>query len=408
MNTQATPTLPVIVIGAGPVGLLCALELARRKVPVLVLETEPSTTLDLRAGTFHPPTLEMLQPEGVADAMLETGIKVRHWQSRDRQYGLIAQWDLDLLKNDTAYPFRLHLEQHRLTPILLDKLKVYSHAQVLFGHEFVELTQTADQVQASARTAAGVVQFKGSHLIGADGGRSAVRKSADIEFDGYTWPERYTVISTPFDFEPLGYADNAYISDPEQWLAFFRMPDAGPPGLWRMTTPVTDELSDEEVLAPAFAQRTINRIIGAPAPSTYPIVHQSVYRVHQRVAKRFRVGRVLLAGDSAHVNNPLGGFGLNSGIHDAVNLGDKLARVWHGSASADLLDLYHRQRHTVAMEYVQTLSVKNKKNLEEKDLPTRLARFEELRQTVADPVKARAYLLMSSMINSIARANAIT
>ena len=102
MNTQATPTLPVIVIGAGPVGLLCALELARRKVPVLVLETEPSTTLDLRAGTFHPPTLEMLQPEGVADGLLDTGIKVRHWQSRDRQYRLIPQWHLDLLTNETA------------------------------------------------------------------------------------------------------------------------------------------------------------------------------------------------------------------------------------------------------------------------------------------------------------------
>ena len=405
---NASDTLPVIVIGAGPVGLLCALELARRQVPVTVLESEPSTTLDLRAGTFHPPTLEMLQPEGVADAMLQTGIKVRHWQSRDREYGLIAQWDLDLLKNDTPYPFRLHLEQHRLTPILLSKLKAYSHAQVLFSHEFIELTQNDEAVVASARTAQGVVQVKGRYLIGADGGRSPVRKSAGISFDGYTWPERYTVVSTPFDFEPLGYADNAYISDPQQWLAFFRMPDAGPPGLWRMTMPVTDELSDEEVLAPAFAHQAITRIIGAPAGSTYPIVHQSVYRVHQRVANCLRAGRVLLAGDSAHVNNPLGGFGLNSGIHDAVNLGEKLARVYRGQASAELLDLYDRQRRTVAMEYVQNLSVKNKKNLEEKDLPTRLARFEELRQAVGDPVKARAYLLMSSMINSIHRANSIT
>lgn len=406
--TTTSSVDPVIIVGAGPVGLLCALELARRQVPVTVLETEPSTTLDLRAGTFHPPTLEMLQPEGVADAMLEVGIKVRHWQARDREYGLIAQWDLDLLKNDTPYPFRLHLEQHRLTPILLSKLKAYSHAQVLFSHEFVSLEQSDEQVLATARTAQGEVRIRGRYLIGADGGRSPVRKSAGIAFDGYTWPERYTVVSTTYDFEPLGYADNAYISDPEQWLAFFRMPDAGPPGLWRMTLPVTDELSDEEVLAPAFAHRAINRIIGAPAGSTYPIVHQSVYRVHQRVASCFRAGRVLLAGDSAHVNNPLGGFGLNSGIHDAVNLGEKLAQVYLGQASADLLDLYDRQRRTVAMEYVQNLSVKNKKNLEEKDLSTRLARFEELRQTVADPVKARAYLLMSSMINSIARANAIT
>lgn len=408
MNSRTHDTLPVLVIGAGPVGLLCALELARRQVPVTVLETEPGTTLDLRAGTFHPPTLEMLQPEGVADAMLAAGIHVRYWQSRDREHGLIAQWDLDLLRHDTPYPFRLHLEQHRLTPILLDKLRVYPHAQVLFSHEFVELRQTDDHVEATARTAQGLVQLRGSYLVGADGGRSAVRKSAGIDFEGYTWPERYTVVSTSFDFEPLGYADNAYISDPEQWLAFFRMPDAGPPGLWRMTMPVTDELSDEHVLAPAYAHQAINRIIGAPASATYPVVHQSVYRVHQRVAGKFRVGRVLLAGDSAHVNNPLGGFGLNSGIHDAVNLGEKLAPVFHGRAPVELLDLYERQRRTVAMEYVQNLSVKNKKNLEEKDLPTRLARFEELRATVRDPDKARAYLLMSSMINSIRRANAIT
>ncbi|MFM7342323.1 MAG: FAD-dependent oxidoreductase, partial [Betaproteobacteria bacterium] len=181
---------PVIVVGAGPVGLLCALELARRQVPVLVLETEPGTTLDLRAGTFHPPTLEMLQPEGVAEAMLEVGLKVRHWQSRDREYGLIAQWDLDLLRHDTPYPFRLHLEQHRLTPILLEKLQAYEHAQVLFGHEFIELTQDGERVRAVARHARGQVEIEGSHLIGADGGRSAVRKSAGIEFEGYTWPER--------------------------------------------------------------------------------------------------------------------------------------------------------------------------------------------------------------------------
>jgi 3-(3-hydroxy-phenyl)propionate hydroxylase len=116
---------------------------------------------------------------------------------------------------------------------------------------------------------------------------------------------------------------------------------------------------------------------------------------------------VLLAGDSAHVNNPLGGFGLNSGIHDAMNLGEKLARVFNGEATADLLDLYERQRRTVANEYVQTVSVKNKQNLEEKDLETRLKRFADLRDIAADPQKTREYLLISSMINSIKRANAI-
>jgi 3-(3-hydroxy-phenyl)propionate hydroxylase len=243
--------------------------------------------------------------------------------------------------------------------------------------------------------------------VGADGGRSLVRMAAGMGFEGYTWPERYSVISTTYDLAPLGYADNAYISDPEQWVAFFRMPDQGPPGLWRMTLPVAQDISDEEVLAAPFAQQALRRILNAAATAHYPIVHQSVYRVHQRVASQFRAGRVLLAGDSAHVNNPLGGFGLNSGIHDAMNLGDKLARVFKGEAPAELLDVYERQRRTVAMEYVQSMSIRNKQNLEEKDLSTRLKRFAELRETAADPQKNRAFLLASSMINSIARANAI-
>lgn len=397
----------VIVVGAGPVGLLCALELARRNVPVLVIESEPGTTLDLRAGTFHPPTLEMLQESGVTDTMMAIGIRVPRWQARDREYGLIVEWDLSVLEKDTPFPFRLHLEQHRLTPILLDMLLKHAHAEVRFGHEFVSLVQDADGVTATAKTALGEVHLEGSWLVGADGGRSPVRKSAEIGFGGYTWPERYSVISTTFDFAPLGYADNAYISDPEQWIAFFRMPDKGPPGMWRMTVPVTQEIPDERVLDPAFAAAAINRVLHKPADTSYPIVHQSVYRVHQRVADQFRVGRVLLAGDSAHVNNPLGGFGLNSGLHDAMNLSEKLARVFSGNAPADLLDIYERQRRTVANEYVQTVSVKNKQNLEEKDLDTRLKRFSELRDIASDPQKTREYLLISSMINSIKRANAI-
>jgi 3-(3-hydroxy-phenyl)propionate hydroxylase len=397
----------VIVVGAGPVGLLCALELARQGVPVLVIEAEASTTLDLRAGTFHPPTLEMLQPLGVTDAMMEIGIKVPRWQARDREYGLIAEWDMSVLAGDTPFPYRLHLEQHRLTPILLNMLLEFSHAEVLFSHAFVSLAESPDGVAVVASAPSGDVHLEGSWVIGADGGRSLVRKAVGIGFDGYTWPERYSVISTTHDFAPLGIADNAYVSDPEQWLAFFRMPDKGPPGLWRMTVPVGQELSDEEVLAPAFAQKAINRAINAPVDTNYPIVHQSVYRVHQRVAKQFRAGRVLLAGDAAHVNNPLGGFGLNSGIHDAMNLASKLAPVFKGEATQDLLDLYERQRRTVNMEYVQNISIKNKQNLEEKDLQTRLQRFAELRDIAADPKKTRDYLLTSSMINSIKRANAI-
>lgn len=396
----------VMIAGAGPVGLLTALVLAQQGVACTVIEAEPHLTKDLRAGTFHPPTLEMLDQVGVTAAMLALGIQVPRWQSCDMSHGLVAEWDLGLLKNDTPYPFRLHLEQHRLTPILLDALKRHSHVQVLFNHRFESLTQNATDLQVNVLTPDGPQPWRVQWLVGTDGGRSQVRKSAEIEFAGYTWPERYSVISTTYDFAQLGYTENAYISDPEQWVAVFKMPDEGPPGLWRMTLPVSQDVTDEEALAGPYAQKTMRRLTREPS-GQYPLVHQSIYSVHQRVAVALRKHRVLLAGDAAHVNNPLGGFGLNSGIHDAISLGQMLAKVVRGEATDDLLDRYHRQRHTVNMEYVQLLSVKNKKNLEERDPVQRAARIQELQETCADPVKARAFLLNSSMINSIARANAI-
>ncbi len=396
----------VVVVGAGPVGLLCALQLAHNGIPVTVIEAEPSLTIDLRAGTFHPPTLEMLAPLGVTEAMMEIGIQVPRWQSRDLEEGLIVEWDMAILKNDTKYPFRLHLEQHRLTPILFKMLQSYPHAEVLFSHPLHELTQTEDEVsllvgkdEKSRLTA--------KWVIGADGGKSIVRKACDIEFEGYTWPERYSVISTNFDLAPLGYADNAYISDPVQWIAFFKMPDVKPPGLWRMTVPVDESLSDEAVLTPEYGNQVMKRALNGQLQKDIPILHQSIYRVHQRVAKQFRHHRVLLAGDSAHVNNPLGGFGLNSGIHDAINLTEKLSKVINENANLEILNLYERQRKSVNLQYVQELSVKNKKQLEEKDPNIRQERFAFLRKMNSNDVLRREYLLNSSMINSIQTANLI-
>jgi 3-(3-hydroxy-phenyl)propionate hydroxylase len=397
----------VMIVGAGPVGLITALVLAQQGISSRVIEAEHGLTIDLRAGTFHPPTMEMLDDIGVAAEMRALGIAVRYWQSRDLQEGLIAEWDLDLLRNDTPYPYRLHLEQHRLTPILLDHVLRTGLVDVVFGHRFEGQHIQGDDLVVQAHGPEGLVSWKTQWLVGADGGRSQVRKSADIEFAGYTWPERYSVLSTTFDFASLGYRENAYMSDPVQWSALFKMPDEGPPGLWRMTLPVSPETPEDEALAGPYAQKAIRRITGADDKTTYPLVHQSIYSVHQRVAVRFRQGRVLLAGDAAHVNNPLGGFGLNSGIHDAISLGYALAKVVNGAEGEDALDRYNRQRQQANVAYVQELSVRNKKNLEEKDPILRAQRMQEMRAVCADPVKAREYLLNSSMINSIRRAQSL-
>jgi len=396
----------VIVAGAGPVGLLTALALAKQDIPVLVLEAEPGLTIDLRAGTYHPPSLEMMAPYGITDEMMKTAIKVPRWQIRDRKEGVVVEWDVSVISDVTPYPYRLHLEQHRLTPIIHEKLKTCAGVEVRFSHEVADVTQNADGVTVTASTPGGRERFEAGWLVGCDGGRSAVRKCAGVEFEGYTWPERFLVASTTDDYASRGYALNAYVSDPEEWVALFKMPDDGPPGMWRVIFPVPEDEDESRTLSADLVESRMQRF--QPRSGAYPIKYKSIYKVHQRVAREFRVGRVLLAGDAAHLNNPIGAFGLNGGIHDAFNLAEKLGRVCRGEADASLLDLYVRQRRTVNLEYVQEVSIRNLKRLNEKSETERRKNFDELRRQAATRESQRQFLLVSSMIASIRRANAIT
>jgi 3-(3-hydroxy-phenyl)propionate hydroxylase len=395
----------VIVAGAGPVGLLAALALAKQDVSVLVLEAEPALTLDLRAGTYHPPSLEMMAPYGITDEMHRTAIQVPRWQIRDRQEGVIVEWDVGLIGDITPYPYRLHLEQHRLTPIIRAKLAECPNASVRFSHELTGFTQTADKVVVTAKSPGGVEQFEASWLVGADGGRSTVRRCMGVEFDGYTWPERFVVGSTIYDFAPHGYTMNAYVADPEEWVAMFKMPGDGPPGMWRVIWAVPPEESEEAALGDASIERHMQRFQAKANP--YPVKYRGIYKVHQRVARDFRAGRALLAGDAAHLNNPIGAFGLNGGIHDAISLAGKLAKVCRGEAEPGLLDLYVRQRRTVNLEYVQEHSVRNLKRLAARG-DERRKNFDDLRRAASTRESAREFLLISSMIASVRRANAIT
>ncbi|HET9403615.1 MAG TPA: FAD-dependent monooxygenase [Burkholderiales bacterium] len=396
----------VIVAGAGPVGLLTALVLARQGVPVLVLEAEPGLTVDLRAGTFHPPSLEMMAPFGITDEMLKTAIPVPRWQIRDKRDGVIVEWDVSLIRDLTPYPYRLHLEQHRLTPIIHSKLRECPNAGIRFAHELTGFTQDADKVVVTARTPGGAERFESQWLVGADGGRSTVRKGMGVAFDGYTWPERFVVASTVYDFAPHGYTMNAYVADPVEWSAMFKMPDDGPPGMWRVLWPIPPQEDEAVALSEESIESHMQRF--QPKAGRYPIKYRSVYKVHQRVAGDFRAGRALLAGDAAHLNNPIGAFGLNGGIHDAINLAGKLGKVCRGEADASLLDLYVRQRRTVNLEYVQEYSVRNLRRLAARTEEERRKNFDELRRAASTPEGVRDFLLISSMIASVRRADAIT
>jgi 3-(3-hydroxy-phenyl)propionate hydroxylase len=400
-------TQRVLIAGGGPVGLLCAWLLARRGVPVRLFEENDDLQADPRAATTHPATLELLSEDGLAQDMARVGLVAPIFQFWDRPSGaLVAQFDHAVLASDTPFPYVVQCEQFKTARLLLERLQRYPNAEIMFGQAAVDLRQDDDGVHLDVRGAGGITTHRGAYLIGADGGRSTVRKQCGIAFEGFTWPERFVVLTTPYDFEAeRGYCYRSYFADPGAWCNCFKVSADGPPGLWRTVFPTEPAETDDEVLSEAGVQARLSKFF--PAARPYEVVHRNLYVTHQRVAARFRHGRVLLAGDAAHVNNPIGGMGLNGGIQDAANLADKLARILLGGEPARLLDLYDRQRRTVAVEFVQEQSIANKKRLEAADPGERKRNLDDLKAIAADPARARRFLLRTAMIDSQRRADSI-
>ena len=392
----------VLIAGAGPVGLVSALTLATAGIPVTVFERNTSSAEDLRASTFHPPTLDLLARFGITDELVSQGLVARYTQQRDRKDGLVAEFDLSLLKGETDHPFRLQCEQWKLTRLLLERLAAFPHATVMLGAELLSVSQDAGGVEVQVKTGAQTQLFRGDYLIGADGAWSSVRQSLGIEFEGFTYPERFLVVSTEFEFADhfphLSYVN--YVSDPEEWCVLLRVPS-----LWRVLFPTRADESDEEVMTEESIQARLQRLLPRDVP--YRTVHRTLYKVHQRVAKEFRRGRVILAGDAAHINNPLGGMGMNGGVQDAFNLSDKLVEIFVSGASQDLLGRYERQRRSVAIEYINTNTARNKKMIEERDPEARRKTQNELRAIAASPAAAKDYLRKTSMIDALERAESI-
>ncbi|XDB00331.1 FAD-dependent monooxygenase (plasmid) [Sulfitobacter sp. LCG007] len=387
----------VLIVGAGPVGLVAAASLADAGIPVTILERSDELPQDLRASTFHPPTLDMLDRFGVSEKLVARGLVCPNWQFRDRSEGIIAHFDLSLLKDETNHPYRLQCEQWKLTEAMRARFEESGGVELIYGVTAQSVTQDDDGVTLSYLDADGTEeQITGRYLIACDGAHSAMRKSLDIEFEGLTIPEIFLSMSTEFDFAEAipDLAPIAYLTDPEEWAVLLRTPS-----LWRVLLPTDPGMSEDEIKAPALMEKRLQKLCAND--KGYDIVHATAYRVHQRVAKEYVKGRVFLAGDSAHLNNPLGGMGMNGGIHDAINLVEKLVPVWRGEASADTLGRYERQRRQVCIATVQEQSMRNRKMMAENDPAAREAYHQELRAIAADPVRHKDYLMRSSMLQSL-------
>jgi len=392
----------VLISGAGPVGLVSALKLSLAGFKVTVFESAQELNMDLRASTFHPPTLDMMASFGLTEQLIDQGLIARYTQQRDRQEGVVAEFDMELLKGETDFPFRLQCEQWKLTQLIKKQLDQNPDVQIIFNAKLESVSQGNSEVQAKVKVFDEVQTFKGEYLIGADGAWSCVRSSLGIEFEGFTYPERFLVISTTFPYEKhlpkLSYVN--YCSDPVEWCVLLKVP-----ALWRVLFPTKVDESDDEVLSDSSVQSRLQHLL--PQPMDYQADHRTLYKIHQRVAKSFRQNRIFLAGDAAHINNPLGGMGMNGGVHDAMNLCEKLIDVVNHRQDASILDRYERQRRSIAIEFINANTARNKKMLEESDPVVRLQSQQELRAIAENPKSAKAYLRKTSMLDALERAEAI-
>jgi 3-(3-hydroxy-phenyl)propionate hydroxylase len=389
---------PVIIAGAGPVGLVLALTLGRAGHSVIVVERLVDIHDQVRrAGTIHAATLEMLDDLGLYELLEPRGLVaalVHYW---DRNHDdPIAVFDHAVLASDTRFPFALQCDRLKVIEEAAKVASSFDNIEIQTGTEMVGFGQDANGVTVTIERADGShEELRGSHLVSGEGAHSLVRHELGIEFEGFAFPDRTMTLSVIFDFdEARGYGLRNYILDPDEWANLFKWTD-----VWRVVLPSDPDGDPDALLDDDVIEGTLQRF--HPTGSPYKVVSKSLYTVHQRVATTFREGRVLLAGDAAHVNSPIGAMGMNSGIHDAVNLGQKLSSVLRGEADADLLDLYVRQRRHAAVTHVQAITIRNKRLMAEADPEVRKRRHDELRRAAADPQLAREFLLGASLIQSV-------
>ncbi|MEE2750938.1 MAG: FAD-dependent oxidoreductase [Myxococcota bacterium] len=382
----------VLVIGAGPVGLSLGVCLARSGVNVTVLEARDQLSDEARASTIHPPTLEFWRQLGVADRVVSAGIRVdrlQYWERGSRE--LLAEFDYGLIAGDTPYPFRLQCPQATVIPLLAAEFEA-AGGRLLFGHKLTGLTQDASGVDATIEGPNETYQHRCTWLAGCDGASSAVRQVLEIPFPGKTYEDRFLLTSTNLALDPVypGIGPVAYIFDPREWVIVMQVP-----GATRVVFRLHPEEDATAAQESAALRARLDRFVGGNV--RYTIHSSRIYRVHQRVAAEFRQGRVLLAGDAAHINNPAGGMGMNSGVHDARDLGEAFITLFQNGDPASL-DHYATTRRAMAVAGVQAHTDQHYGELSTTKEEKRLARNEAYRAAARDPNTARQWVLERAML----------
>lgn len=344
----ATVDFDVVVVGAGPVGLATALGLAREGIRVMILDKAESLNNSPRAMAYPYPALEALERLGVLDSLKQQAYIGIGCDFIDFRTGEQFSQSLDVLKGYVDHPYALQLGQGDVGNILISHVTRHG-VNIGWGCAISAISQDDEGVAVSWSTADGeVMTSRAAYVVGADGASSAVRDLLGLEFKGFTWPDRFISTNIRYDFAAHGLPGAAWRMDKQYGAIIARIDKSN---LWRYTFRESEQLPLEG-LEERIHQQYEKGLYGG----SYELVQFAPYRMHQRCVDNFRVGRVLLAGDAAHVTNPVGGLGLSGGFMDAYVLSDALAAVIQGRANDVVLDFYAARRKEVYTNLVSPVA----------------------------------------------------
>lgn len=374
----------VLICGAGPVGLTAALVLCRRNIPCLILERRERLNTASKASTFHPPTLEILEELGLLGQMLQHGRLADRIQFRHVDGTVFAEFNQGMLADDTRCPFRLHLEQSAITPLLLGNALDTGLAEIRFGAEVASVGTDGEGAWAELKDGS---KHRGAYLIGTDGAHSAVRGSLGIPFTGEDYPGRVLRLMVRDDLNTLlpGVAGVSYLyTDDHRSISLLEMPDC-----WRVIIRVPDGISDDTVTEPDWYCQVLQEFIPA-SKGKLSVIRTDIYSASKMLAGSNQVERVALAGDAVHLTNTRGGMNMNCGIHDAYILARAIENAIRTGSQAAVIEA-QQERFRVARDELLPRTDRNVVGKKEW--------LSYITEVAADGIKAREYLLGSSMID---------
>ena len=389
----------VLIVGAGPVGLLAANALVEKSIEIYICDKLNAPVEELRASTFHPPTLDLLEPLGLTSAVLENGLKSPEWQIRFHDTGDRVVFDLSVLKADTNHPYRVQCEQAHLAAAARAKLG-REGIEVNYGCQVEDIVDKGAFVETTLMSGGVRFRIRSRYLIGADGAQSIVRGHVTTTFPGHTYPETTILATTDFPFENHleGLSNINYVWWEKGTFSLLKLPD-----LWRCSLYPDSEETLEEALEEAAIRRKLSRITPEAAACNINVIRP--YRVHMKITDEFCRNRIVLAGDAAHLNSPSGGMGMNGGIHDALMLSDALELSLRANDET-ALPRYAAARRATALEDILQAADRNRSRMQEKEPGKRRDIFNELKTITEQTETARSYLLKTSMIEGLRKSEA--